>query len=67
MIDGTTMIVVGVVAQAAMPARAVIAALRPRLRGPGVLASIAFTPLPQPHPTFDALVASIAAPATPER
>lgn len=65
MIDVPTMMIVGVVVQAAMPARSIIAALRPRLRGPGVLASIAFTPLPHADPALDALVASITAPATP--
>lgn len=67
MIDGTTMIVVGVIAQTAMPAHAAFAALRSRLRGPGVLASLAFTPLPHADPALDALIASISAPATPER
>lgn len=65
MIDVPTMMIVGVVVQAAMPARSIIAALRPRLRGPGVLASVAFTPLPHADPALDALVASITAPATP--
>jgi hypothetical protein len=65
MIDVPTMMIVGVVVQAAMPARSIIAALRPRLRGPGVLASIAFTPLPHADPTLNALVAAITAPATP--
>lgn len=65
MIDGPTLMIVGVVVQAAMPARSIIAALRPRLRGPGVLASIAFTPLPHADPEMDALVALITAPATP--
>lgn len=64
MIDGPTLMIVGVVVQAAMPMRSAIAALRPRLRGPGVLASIAFTPLPDADPVLDALVLSITAPAT---
>lgn len=68
MIDGPTMMIaVGVVAQAVAPAHRVFAAMRPRLRGPGVLASIAFTPLPHADPALDALLASITAPATPER
>lgn len=68
MIDGPTMMIaVGVVAQAVAPAHRVFAAMRPRLRGPGVLASIAFTPLPYADPYLDALVMSIDAPATPDR
>lgn len=67
MIDGPTMMIaVGVVAQAVAPAHRIIAAMRPRLRGPGVLASIAFTPV-HADPQLDALVLSIAAPATPDR
>ncbi len=68
MIDGPTMMIaVGVVAQAAAPVQRILAAMRPRLRGPGVLASIAFTPLPYADPALDALLASITAPATPDR
>ncbi len=67
MMDGTALMIVGVVVQAAMPARTVIAGLCPRLRGPGVLASLAFTPLPHANPALDALVASISAPETPTR
>jgi hypothetical protein len=66
MIDGTTLIVVGVVAQAAAPARALLLAIRPHLRGPGMLASIALTPAPS-TPPHHAGIAAIAAPATPHR
>ncbi len=65
MIDGPTMMIaIGIVAPAAAPAVRVLAAMRPRLRGPGVLASIAFTPLPHADPVLDALVLSITAPVT---
>ncbi len=68
MIDGPTlMITFGVVAQAAAPVQRVFAAMSPRLRSPGVLASIAFTPLPHADPALDALLPLITAPATPER
>lgn len=67
MIDAPALVMVGVVVQAAVPAQRVFAAWRPRLRGPGVLASIAFTPLPHADPALDTLIASISAPATPHR
>jgi len=45
MIDGSTMIVAGVVIQMAVPARSLVAALRPRLRDPAMLAAIAILPV----------------------
>lgn len=67
MIDPMNIMLAGVVMQAAPAARAIFAGLRPRLRGPGLVASLAFTPLPGAHPAFDALLARIDAPATPGR
>ena len=67
MIDGTTLMFVGVAAQAAIPARTFIAALGLRLRGSGVLASIAFAPVPHPQPVQYAVIAPIAAPVAPDR
>jgi hypothetical protein len=66
MIDNTTLIAIGFVAQAAAPARALLLAIRPHLRGPGMLASIALTPAPS-TPPHHAGIAAIAAPATPHR
>jgi hypothetical protein len=66
MIDGTALIVVGVIAPAIGPARAMLLAIRPHLRGPGMLASIALTPAPS-TPPHQAVSAAIAAPATPHR
>jgi hypothetical protein len=66
MIDGTALIVVGVIAPAIGPARAMLLAIRPHLRGPGMLASIALTPAPS-TPPHHAGIAAIAAPATPHR
>jgi hypothetical protein len=66
MIDNTTLIAIGFVAQAAAPARALLLGIRPHLRGPGMLASIALTPAPS-IPPHHAGIAAIAAPATPHR
>jgi hypothetical protein len=46
MMDGTALMIVGIAAQAAMPAHKLFAFLKPRLRGPSALAAIIFTPLP---------------------
>lgn len=67
MIDGTTLMIVGVAAQAAFPARIAVAALGLRLRGSGFLASIAFAPMPHPQPVQYATVSTIAAPVAPDR
>lgn len=66
MIDGSTMIIAGVVMQSAVQAHRVIATLRPRLRGPGMLAAIAFLPVPH-EPVLTGRPSAIVAPALPHR
>lgn len=62
MIDGSTMIVAGVVIQMAVPTRSLIAALRPRLRGPAMLAAIAILPVPH-EPALPGRSAALIMPA----
>jgi hypothetical protein len=66
MIDGSTMIVAGVVMQSAVQAHRVIATLRPRLRGPGMLAAITFLPVPH-EPVLPGRNVALVAPAPLDR